>query len=259
MTKIVIIQDAGFFSCCSIRLQNTIRFFNSNKVLPDIVDSSRTFSWYKHNPQLDVTFNYFKDYTLLPSVLYERDVDYDQEYQYLDYKKLDYSGILPFIQKYFTPSENIQNIVKHVEEKYKIDHSNICVLFYRGNDKNRETKICKYSDYFQYADTILKETPEIKFLIQSDETEFIEEMQKMYPNNSFWFKDEIRHMKKQNSSVDILMKNNIDFFSSNYLAITIIMSKCKFIICGTGNCSIWMMFFRGNANNVYQNLNGNWI
>ena len=37
------------------------------------------------------------------------------------------------------------------------------------------------------------------------------------------------------------------------------MSKCKYIICGSGNCSIWIMFYRENANNVFQNLNGEWL
>jgi hypothetical protein len=32
------------------------------------------------------------------------------------------------------------------------------------------------------------------------------------------------------------------------------MAKCKYIICGSGNCSIWMMFYRGNCDNVYQFL-----
>ena len=44
----------------------------------------------------------------------------------------------------------------------------------------------------------------------------------------------------------------------NVLAIIYIMSKCKYIICSSGNCSIWMMYFRGNVNNVKQFLNNQW-
>jgi hypothetical protein len=33
------------------------------------------------------------------------------------------------------------------------------------------------------------------------------------------------------------------------------MSKCKYVVCGSsGNCSIWITFYRGNADNVYQYL-----
>ena len=83
-------------------------------------------------------------------------------------------------------------------------------------------------------------------------------MSSHFPRNSFYFNDEIRHIKKQNSTVDFIMKDKNYEFSKYYLAITIIMSKCKYIICGSGNCSEWIMFYRGNNNNVYQNLNGKW-
>jgi hypothetical protein len=66
-------------------------------------------------------------------------------------------------------------------------------------------------------------------------------------------------MKKQNSTVDIKFKNTNHVFSKYYLAITIIMSKCNYIICGSGNCSLWIMLYRGNANNVCQFLNDKWV
>ena len=78
------------------------------------------------------------------------------------------------------------------------------------------------------------------------------------PDNSFYFKDEIRHMTKCNNTVDIKFKEQNYEFSKKYLAITIIMSKCKYIICGSGNCDEWIMFYRGNNKNVIQNLNGTW-
>jgi hypothetical protein len=109
-----------------------------------------------------------------------------------------------------------------------------------------------------YANEIMIKNPNISFLIQSDETEFIEFMTIKFPNNSFYFKDEIRHMKKCNSTVDIEMRSEIKEFSKKYLAITIIMSKCKYIICGSGNCSMWILLYRGNNENVIQNLNGHW-
>ena len=80
----------------------------------------------------------------------------------------------------------------------------------------------------------------------------------MKKNNSFYFKDEIRHMKKCTSTVDKVFKSKNFEFSKKFLAITIIMSKCKYIICGSGNCDIWIMFYRGNNKNVIQNLTGTW-
>ena len=114
-------------------------------------------------------------------------------------------------------------------------------------------------DNIEKANLILEKNPNIQFLIQSDETEFIDTFTKLFPKNSFYFKDEIRIINKCNSTVDKIMKETNYLYSKYYLAITIIMSKCKYIVCGSGNCSIWIMFYRGNSNNIYQNLNNEWI
>jgi hypothetical protein len=168
---------------------------------------------------------------------------------------LAYNDICPFIHKFFSPSTQIQNIIQTIETKYNIDYTNICVLFYRGNDKITETELSGYDRVIEKANQILSENPNILFLIQSDETEFIDVITQNFPSNSFYFKDETRHMNKQNSSVDLIFKETNLHFSKLYLAITIIMSKCKYVVCGSsGNCSIWITFYRGNADNVYQYL-----
>jgi hypothetical protein len=51
-----------------------------------------------------------------------------------------------------------------MENKYEIDYNNICVLFYRGNDKITETKLCDYNDYLIYANKIYINFPKKKNL-----------------------------------------------------------------------------------------------
>ena len=265
MSLVKITHNAGFFSCCSIKLTKIVEFINLNNKLPDIVDSSQQFQWYKNkNKNKDITFDYFQDYKDISNICIIKPINYhdgpkwESQNQFTNYANLHYNGIIPLIKKYFSPSLEINNIINNIEAKYNLIYENICVLFYRGNDKNRETLKCSYDEYFFYANQIIAKNPKIIFLIQSDETEFIEFISNKFPDNSFFFKDEIRHMKKCNNTVDIIMKCSNYEFSKKYLAITIIMSKCKYIICGSGNCDIWIMFYRGNNNNVIQNLNGTW-
>jgi len=259
--SLVIKHNHGFFSCCSVRLDRIINYINTNKKLPNHVDTSGSFSWYKINKTGDITYDYFKLPDNLNDIIFNENIliDYKQSYQYINYSKLDYKNICTIVKKFFTPSEDINNIIKNIEIKYNLNYNNICVLFYRGNDKNSETKICGYDDYIKYANLIFHKNPEINFLIQSDETQFIELMTRTFPNNSFYFKDEIRNMNKCNSTVDKIMKDKNYIFSKYYLGITIIMSKCRYIICGSGNCSIWIMLYRENNINVYQNKDGEWI
>lgn len=260
---------AGFYSCCSVRLHNIIEYFNKNKCLPLVVDSSEHYRLYKNQFEnennVDIIFEYFEYYNSdNTTIKYEKSIDYDEDYQLTEYKKLDYESIIPFVKKYFTPVKYIRDLVINIETKYNIgDYSNICVLFYRGNDKLTEVNISSYEDIIVRARKILEKHPTVQFLIQSDETEFIEQMTLNFPENSFYFKDEIRHINKQMTSVDLINEcNNTNReFSKYYLAVTIIMSKCKYVICGsTGNCSIWITFFRENANNVVHYLkSGEWV
>ena len=254
-------HNYGFFSCCSLKLEAISRYINEEKDIPKIVDSSNQFEWYKtendKKTNRDITYDYFEHYDNIHLDIKDK-IDYGNGYQFKDYSTIDYGNICPLIKKYFSPSIKIREIVNTIENKYNIEYKNTCVLFYRGNDKATETTLSNYTDYFNYADSILKNNPNILFLIQSDETEFIEYMTNKFPNNSFYFKDEIRHMNKCNDTVDKKMSYDNYNFSKKYLAITIIMSKCKYIICGSGNCSIWIMFYRGHSNNTIQYLNGKW-
>ena len=71
--------------------------------------------------------------------------------------------------------------------------------------------------------------------------------------SSFYFKDEIRIINKNNTiTVDKIDTYTNFVYSLKYLAITIMMSKCKYVVCNTGNCSLWITLFRGNADNVVQ-------
>jgi hypothetical protein len=237
-----------------MRLYEIIDYLNKKMVLPDIVDSSKQFQIYKTNLEDDITFDYFEHYDTIADLSANCPIKYHWTYQFIDYSKLDYKNFTPLIKKYFAPSQQIKDIIYTIEQKYTLDYDNICVLFYRGNDKITEINLSKYSDYINYINSVLSKNPETKFLIQSDETEFIEKMRRLLPEKSFYFKDEIRHIRKCNNSVDKVFKDQNSLFSKYYLAITIIMSKCKYIICGSGNCSIWMMFYRGNCNNVFQFL-----
>ncbi len=248
-------HNAGFFSCCSVKLAGIVNFINKNKRLPDNVDSSEQFLWYKKKncKDEDITFDYFEHYENVPDVNIIPTINYHQDHQFKNYADLDYECITPLIKKYFSPSAEINKLINDIEKKYNLLYENICVLFYRGNDKNQEITKCSYDEYLIYVNQLLQKNPKLVFLVQSDETEFIELITNKFPNNSFYFKDEIRHMKKCGSTVDKAMSSQNYEFSKKYLAITIIMSKCKYIICGTGNCDMWIMFYRENNKNVIQN------
>ena len=263
MSILTTTHNAGFFSCCSVKLDDIVQYFNAHRKTPDVVDSSSQFKLYKpsDSKDIDITFHYFKKNYCddhINNIKYAGHVNFKNTHQFHNYKTLNYERICPFITKYFSPSQEINKIINMMEKKYNINYDNTCVLFYRGNDKFTETKLCEYTDIIKMARDIKLKNPNIKFLIQSDETQFITIIPSLF-SNSFYFKDEIRHMNKCNSSVDFVYKNQYKF-SKYYLAITLIMSKCKHVICNSsGNCSLWIALYRGNADNFKQYFKGTFV
>lgn len=249
MDKLTITHNAGFFSCCTVRLHSIIEFYNNNGKLPDIVDSSAQFAKYK-NKIGDITYDFFEEKVNLSN--FDK-CSFHFESQFMKYNELDFNKINKFVQKYFYPSDYVGQLVDELQLLYNIDSSNTCSVFYRGNDKSKETNIGSYDEYVQKAYEIQRYSPDIRFHIQSDEKEFVEHFQVIFPN-SFWF-DETPIISKSNTSVhDIIQQNDRLDAACWFLAATIIVSKSKFIITHSGNCGLWAVLYRGNFNNVYQYL-----
>jgi len=248
----------GFFSCCSVVIHYLADLINTSHARSVILDTSTSFSWYKKNEtDGDVMPEYFKPYDY--TELIDGDsLDFTHNHQYIDYTKLRFDQLNPLVEKYFTPNDSIMSIVSDIERRYGItDYNNICTIFYRGNDKCLEAKMCGYNEFLEKARLVESQCPGVRFLIQSDETEFLEKMSSEL-KNSFYLKDDIRHMNRAVDTVDRRYKESNNEYSKKYLAITLIMSKCKYVVCPSGNCSLWIALFRKNADNFYQWHNDEW-
>jgi hypothetical protein len=96
-------------------------------------------------------------------------------------------------------------------------------------------------------------------LIQTDEAQFIDFIQNknienniiIIHENSISYSSEGIHNEKHAS------ENYIDI--QNLFATFLIISKCKYIICNSCNGSVWITYYRENAENVYQNLKKLWV
>ncbi|NDE17212.1 hypothetical protein EBZ80_20005, partial [bacterium] len=62
MNGVISRHNAGFFSCCCVRLADIVRFINEHLQEPAFVDSSAQFEWYKRPRDKDITFTYFEPY-----------------------------------------------------------------------------------------------------------------------------------------------------------------------------------------------------
>ena len=253
-------HNAGFFSCCSYRFTDIVIYFNEHKELPELVDSSEQLELYKENKDIDLTPMYFSqvDSILIP---YKEPIsisDSGLELQFSPYKQFNFSKILPFLIKYFTPSRLVISALLGYNEKYKIDYKNTCAVFYRGNDKNRETTIAPYHEFINKAKQVDRKG--LKFLVQPDETEFLEAFISEFGKERVIFFEETPHIRKQDSAVfyQIPPKNKASY-AAMYFAAVLALSKCDKLITHSGNGGNWAVWYRGHANDVHQWLNDKWI
>lgn len=263
MRTLKITHNAGFFSCCSIALTETMIDFNINKSLAE-VDRTKQYSNYKTDNKQNLIPLYFNEGA--QGIPYNGEVRLTTDktyFQFSDYRLLCFDEVKPFLDKFFTPSQHVLDIVKMYEEKYQIDYENTCGVFYRGNDKNRETTIAPYEEFIGKAINVEYSigrwgTNDFNFFVLPDETEFLEAFNAALPM-AFTF-DELPHMRKKDSAMFFeLPLNERAEYAAKFLAAVIVMSKCKHLITHSGNCGMWAVLYRGNTDNVHQWLTDRWI
>ena len=262
--KLIVKHNAGFFSNCTVLLEAILSFYNTYGQTPSVLDTTGLFLWYAPDGAdsgIDVRSHYFLPEPTTPLIREENakaaalirpgSLNYVQ--QFSDYRDIDFFSIAPFMTDYFSVVPEIIALANAIQAKYDVDPANTCVIFHRGNDKGLEVRLPDYDDYAVRARAVIEKFPGTKILLQSDETEFFTAFGGAFPE-AVSFQAEIRHMSRRASTVDVecaSIASNHEM-SKNFLAIMLIMSRCRFVVCGSGNCAMWVALFRGNAKCVYQ-------
>jgi len=252
----------GFFSCCSVRLYDIIKFFNSENKLPVLVDSTESFGLYKKDENHDLIFDFFEKYKTTNSNEYSNVIPIDcWMFQFTNYKGIPYSRIIPFVKTFFKPNKSIKSISDNLIKQYNINLDNCIAVYYRGTDKKCETHIDSFDSFYNKIIDLLKSinNENIQILIQTDTQQFLDYIKpKLFDKNVIVIKENSTSTTERgihNENNNIQNYNDIQIL----LSIILIMSKCRHIICTSGNVSVWTLFFRENAENVHQNLNCQWL
>lgn len=254
-------HNAGFFSCCSIRLIDIMIYFNDHQGLPDIVDSSQQFGHYKSYVMENLIPYYFMDKPDI-EIPYNGRVDITlerQEPQFSSYHNIRFDDIKPFIYKFFTPSIHVGDYAYMLREKYNIDYNNTCAVFYRGNDKYKETKIAPYREFIEKAREVYNTNPGIVFLVQPDEGDFLRAFYKEFPNNTIHYEETPYTDNRESCMVFELPQADRKEYGLRYFAAVYTLSQCKHLITHSGNGGNWAVFYRGHSDNVHQWLIDKWV
>lgn len=243
----------GFFSYCSVRLTEILQYTNTNKALPIFVDSSAQFDLYRpEGLEGDVTYHFFISNDM--ELSYTGTVRQCYDNQFKRYKELMFDQISPFISKYFSVTPEISHLANSLIHKYKLTPPNTIAVYYRGTDKGSETTLGSFND-FKIKVQKLRTTE--KVLVQTDSAGFLGAMTE---GGIDFLRIEENSVTNGEKGIHLQNTPTVNYQAIKYfLATILIMARCKSIICSSGNCSLWLMYYRGHAKNVWQNLNNEWF
>lgn len=259
--------NSGFFSCCNVKLYKLVKHFNIHRSVPTCIDDSELFDMYKPSSYAcqDITHHFFRprddvhiDFSGTLQIM-----DNGVEDQFSPYSGLHFSVVKPFIDKYYSPSQPILDLQKGLIDKYTIDTTTTCAIYYRGTDKYKETYLGSFGVYAAKMTEIIQTNPDIQIILQSDSYPFMEYMFQYadthgIQNNIIAFEENVTTTTDQ--GIHILQGANKAYQDIQHLfASMLVMAQCKYIVCSSGNVSMWMMYYRGHADGVYQYLNHRWV
>jgi hypothetical protein len=255
MSDLKIYHSSGFFSCCTIRLRSIIYYYTQTGKFP-VVDSSLQWVDYKDNNNEDVT-NYFFKTTGIEKEINFSEFSESGGDQFNDYSKINYQDVNFFVEKYFSPSDEVLKIKNDIINSYNIDVDKTISVCYRGNDKVNETKIPSYDEILLKIIEIKSRYPTHRLLIQSDEIEFCDFILDKFPDSLI-----IKETKKINKTTTNLVGNvqrstpvgERVRTAQTFLAVMYLMSETSYVIMNSGNVGLWICYFRGNSNNISQYL-----
>jgi hypothetical protein len=137
------------------------------------------------------------------------------------------------VKKYFTPSIFVREQVKRLEKRLPWQYQSICGIRYRGTGKKVETNQPSYAELVLTAVKLQQKVPQLTFLVQSDEQDFLE-----YATREL--------------GGDCCFPLSTKGIIGDYVAEIIILSRCKYLITTSGNGELWIRLFRGNSKNSLQ-------
>lgn len=252
-------HNAGFFSNCTIGLQSIMMFYNNWRKPPVVFDRTEQFMHYKHKPTDNLIPMLFKESE--EALRFDRQrfmTSATEEQQFSDYRKILFDDVAPFVRKYFMPSDIVLQRVTYFEQAYSIDYDNTCAVFYRNNDKGKETECGSYRDFIDKSASIRSG----RYFVIPDELEFWETFKSCWGGYDCTFRFEELPLFPHNPEQSIfhqLPPDQLPEHAINFFAQVLIAAKCKHVLTHSGNGAFWLALYRGNMNNVHQHLNRQWL
>lgn len=228
-----------------------VLLYANHKIVPDRIDFSRSLNLFKTKEQLsqqtDVYPLLFKVVPLTAKLHVDVLMKSNTSHSESDIKKMH-----PWILRYFTPADSIDALQERLCRKYNINVNNTLAVWVRGTDKGTEIKNSAPVCYYEKCEKILKNKPNLRVWIQTDQKQYQDYFLNKYPQRAF----AINELPVTEKLIGIHSDETFELdrfqFGAYLLAVVILMSQCNSIVTHTGNIGYWEALYRGNLRNFYQ-------
>jgi hypothetical protein len=255
VNELYCLWNCGFYS-------NEFQVFNSllvllrHGIIPERIDYSLGYRHFKKDPDQDI-------YSKFHKINVEQDLDLFIDTPLPDSNKCQFDlyrfDIYNKIRdRFFNPSDLIVERKNTLINKYKFDPQKTISVLYRGTDKATELKLGSPTEYLNVVKNILKDNPNFKVLLQTDQTQVIQYFYDQLGDILITFEE--TPSTTSNRVIWSLMeqseKDSIDW-SQWFDAALRCVADCKYIVNHTGNVAFFANLYRGSTDRVYQfNENG---
>ena len=167
------------------------------------------------------------------------------------YKKLPYALLLPYLERFFRPSDVVEQRLSEIIKKYGISSLLSVAVCFRGTDKHIEVPRRSLQDYVSSLALLTINDTNSRILVQTDEYEARRTLMSMLGDRAFYL-DYLPVVSTGSPAVHRHnFKNRIDFAIS-LLAVNLLLSRMSGLITHTGNMALWQHLYRGSSFNVIQ-------
>lgn len=250
INELYCLWNCGFYS-------NEFQVFNSllvllrHGIIPERVDYSLGYRHFKKDPNRDIYSDFHKINEEIDLDLFVNIPLPDSNRCQFDLYRFDvYNKVR---DRFFNPSDLILERKNFLINKYKFDPLKTISVLYRGTDKGTELKLGSPEEYLNVVKNILKNNPDFKVLLQTDQTQVIQYFYEQLGDTLITFEE--TPSTTSNKVIWSLMeqsdKDSIDW-SQWFDAALRCVSDCKYLVNHTGNVAFFANLYRGNVNKVYQ-------
>lgn len=250
INELYCLWNCGFYSN-EFQVFNSLLVLLKHGIIPERIDYSLGYRHFKKDPNQDIYFDFHKINDEIDLDLFVDIPIPDSNKCQFDLYRFDVYNKIK--DRFFGPSDLILERKNILIDKYKFDPQKTISVLYRGTDKSTELQLGSPTEYLKVVKNILKDNPNFKVLLQTDQTQVIQYFYDQLGDILITFEE--TPSTASNKVIWSLMeqsgKDSIDW-SQWFDAALRCVSDCKYLVNHTGNVAFFANLYRGNVNKVYQ-------